>query len=107
MLFRSDDHLRNHGYMRTPAGWRLAPAFDLNPSFKKDEHALALDLYTRQPDMTVVMETAEYYRLGVDQAKEIVSRVNRIVGGWKARAKRLGLSAHEISEAEHFFHTCF
>ena len=99
-----DDHLRNHGFLRTPAGWRLAPAFDMNPSFKKDEHALALDLYTRQPDITVVMETAEYYRLGMDQAKEIVSRVDKIVGRWKARARRLGLSAHEISEAEHLFH---
>ena len=98
-----DDHLRNHGFMRTPAGWRLAPAYDMNPSFKKDEHALAIDLYTRQPDMTVVMETAEYYRLEKGQAKEIVSRVSKVVGRWKACARRLGLSAHEISEAEHLF----
>ena len=98
-----DDHPRNHGFMRTPAGWRLAPAFDMNPSFKKDEHALAIDLYTRQPDMTVVMETAEYYRLEMGQAKEIISRVSKIVGRWKACARRLGLPAHEISEAEHLF----
>ena len=98
-----DDHLRNHGFIRTPSGWCLAPAFDMNPSFKKDEHALALDLHTRQPDMAVVLETAEYYRLGMDQAKEIVSRVGKVVGGWKARAKKLGLSVHEISEAEHLF----
>jgi hypothetical protein len=26
-----DDHLRNHGFLPTPTGWRLAPAFDLNP----------------------------------------------------------------------------
>ena len=100
-----DDHLRNHGFMRTPADWRLAPAFDMNPSFKKDEHALALDLYTRQPDMAVVLETAEYYRLGSDQAKQIVSRAGKIVEGWKVHAKRLGLSAQEIAEAEHLFLT--
>jgi serine/threonine-protein kinase HipA len=100
-----DDHLRNHGFIRTPAGWRLAPAFDMNPSFKKDEHALALDLYTRQPDMTVVLETAEYYRLGTDQAKGIANRVGKVVGGWKVRARRLGLSAREISEAEHLFYS--
>lgn len=99
-----DDHLRNHGFIRTPAGWRLAPAFDMNPSFKKDEHTLALDLYTRQPDMTVVLETAEYYRLGMDQAKGIVNRVGKVVGGWQVRARRLGLSAREISEAEQLFY---
>lgn len=98
-----DDHLRNHGFMRSPAGWRLAPAFDMNPSFKKNDHALALDLYTRQPEMAVVLETAEYYRLGLDQAKEIVSRVSKVVSGWQARARRIGLSAQEISAAEHLF----
>jgi serine/threonine-protein kinase HipA len=98
-----DDHLRNHGFIRTPAGWRLAPAFDMNPSFKKNDHALALDLYTRQPDMAVVLETAEYYRLGQDQAKEIVGRVSKVVSGWQARAKKLGLSVQEITEAEHLF----
>ena len=98
-----DDHLRNHGFLRTTAGWRIAPAFDMNPSFKKDEHALALDLYTRHPDLMVVLETAEYYRLDQNQAEAIIKRVGSIVNGWKARAKKLGLPAHEISDAEHLF----
>lgn len=102
-----DDHLRNHSFMRTPAGWRLAPAFDMNPSFKKNEHALALDLYTRQPNMAVILETAEYYRLGIDQAKDIISRTGKVIGGWKALARRLGLPAHAISEAEHLFQQLF
>ena len=77
----------------------------MNPSFKKDEHALALDIYNRQPDFNVLLETAEYYRLGMDQAQEIISRVCKVVEGWKARARRLGLSSHEIAEAEHLFLT--
>lgn len=101
-----DDHLRNHGFMRKTGGWRLAPAFDMNPSFKKDEHALALDLFTRQPDLHVVLATAEYYRLDIDQAAEIVKRVGTVVGGWQARARRLGLSAHAVAEAEHLFLSC-
>lgn len=28
----TDDHLRNHGFLRTTNGWRLAPAYDLNPT---------------------------------------------------------------------------
>jgi len=98
-----DDHLRNHGFMRTPAGWRLAPAFDMNPSFKKSEHALALDLYTRQPNIAAVLETAQYYRLDANRAKDVVSRIGKVVGGWKSRARKLGLSAYEISGAEHLF----
>lgn len=98
-----DDHLRNHGFMRSPAGWRLAPAFDMNPSFKKDEHALSLNLYDRLPDLDVVISTAEYYRLNTSRAKEIVEMVCGVVSGWEGCARNLGLSARECEEAEHLF----
>src|SRR5262249_1750808 len=38
-----DDHLRNHGFLRTKNGWTLSPAFDVNPDPDKTEHALTLD----------------------------------------------------------------
>ena len=38
-----DDHLRNHGFIREPSGWRLSPAFDMNPNPNKIEHALTID----------------------------------------------------------------
>ncbi len=28
----TDDHLRNHGFLLTPAGWVLSPAYDINPN---------------------------------------------------------------------------
>lgn len=32
LISNTDDHLRNHGFLRTSsAGWTLSPAFDLNP----------------------------------------------------------------------------
>ena len=98
-----DDHLRNHGFIRSPAGWRLAPAFDMNPSFKKDEHVLSLDLHHRRPELEIVLATAEYYRLDFDRAQNIVSELCRVIGGWKKSAVRLGLNAQECSEAEHLF----
>jgi serine/threonine-protein kinase HipA len=98
-----DDHLRNHGFIRSPEGWRLAPAFDMNPSFRKDEHVLSLDLYNRQPDLEIVLATADYYRLGINRARKIVDDVYRVVGGWKTRARKLGLSSQECAEAEHLF----
>jgi len=98
-----DDHLRNHGFMRSPAGWTLAPAYDMNPSFKKEEHALSLDSYNRQPDLEIVLSTAEYYRLDIGRAKEIMTDVCKVVGNWKARGRKLGLTAQECLEAEHLF----
>lgn len=98
-----DDHLRNHGFIRRPSGWQLAPAFDMNPSFKKDEHALSLDLYNRQPDLELVLQTADYYRLSPSKADSIVSLVTEKISSWKQKAKRLGLSSFEIAGAEHLF----
>jgi serine/threonine-protein kinase HipA len=98
-----DDHLRNHGFMRSPAGWTLSPAYDMNPSIKKEEHALSLDAYNRQPDLEIVLSTAEYYRLDIGRAKEIITDVCKIVGNWKAHARILGLTAQECLEADHLF----
>jgi len=98
-----DDHLRNHGFIRSPAGWSLAPAYDMNPSFRKDEHVLALDLYNRQPDLDVVLSTAGFYRLENRRAKEIISRVCKAVGEWQARARQLGINRQDCEEAAHLF----
>lgn len=98
-----DDHLRNHGFMKTSDGWQMSPAFDMNPSFKKDGHVLALNAYDRQPDLNVVLSTADDYRLSADNASRIIANVCRVVKSWRGRAKKLGLSAHECSTAEHLF----
>src|SRR5258708_13193081 len=29
----TDDHLRNHGFLLTPDGWTLSPAYDVNPVY--------------------------------------------------------------------------
>ncbi|MFK5925884.1 MAG: HipA domain-containing protein [Desulfuromusa sp.] len=99
-----DDHLRNHGFLRSPAGWRLAPAFDMNPSFKKEEHVLALDLDQRLPDMDMVLATAGYYRLDKKRATTIVDQVIAVVSEWKLRARHYGLSKQDCLEAKHLFY---
>lgn len=98
-----DDHLRNHGFIRLPDGWVLSPAYDMNPSFKKDEHVLSLDLYTNQPDLDAVLATAEYYRLREAAAAEIINNVLKEVRLWQDYAKKLGISRREMVDAEHLF----
>lgn len=98
-----DDHLRNHGFIRTPQGWYLAPAFDMNPSFKKTEHTLAFDYYDHAPSLKTVLSTAEYYRLNNTQAMEICDKVMGIISKWNKRGRTLGLTSRECIEAEHLF----
>jgi serine/threonine-protein kinase HipA len=91
-----DDHLRNHGFLREPGGWRLAPAFDVNPSPDKLEHSLALDAAQHAPDLEAVLETAPLYRLGREAAAEIVAEVEVAVAGWRDEAQSAGLAREEI-----------
>ena len=57
LISNTDDHLRNHGFLRTStAGWSLSPAFDLNPDPEGEAKQLATaidennaDQVSRQP----------------------------------------------------------
>lgn len=91
-----DDHLRNHGFLFHPGGWRLAPAFDVNPSLQAREHSLALDASIRLPDLDLVRETAPLYRLSPTEADAVVGEVAAAVAGWRAEARALELPGEEI-----------
>jgi len=91
-----DDHLRNHGFLRTEEGWRLAPAFDVNPSPAKLEHSLAIDAAVRAPDLDLARETARHYRLSAAHAEQIIDEASSAVAGWPELARRLELPGDEI-----------
>jgi serine/threonine-protein kinase HipA len=93
-----DDHLRNHGFIRKPSGWRLSPAFDMNPSTKKDAHVLALDESDTSPNLGTVLGTAEFYRLRPADARDVIAHIVKVVANWESEARRLGLSAEEREE---------
>jgi serine/threonine-protein kinase HipA len=78
-----DDHLRNHGFLRGPKGWRLSPAFDLNPAPERNEHSLALDGASRIPDLKPALDTAGLYRLSDRRAKAILDEVRGAVASWR------------------------
>lgn len=91
-----DDHLRNHGFLRQRGGWRLAPAFDVNPDPAKLEHSLALDDATHESDLGLVRETAPYYRLSATEAGETIAEVRQAVSRWRDVARETRLPREEI-----------
>lgn len=93
-----DDHLRNHGFLRSVDGWRLAPAFDLNPMPDKLEQELAVGLDSHAPDVELaVAETAPFCRLSAGDARRIAGEVEVAVAAWREVAGGAGLSADEIA----------
>lgn len=93
-----DDHLRNHGFLRTPGGWRLAPAFDINPNPDKADHALALDEADPRPVVAHVTATHRFYRLTKADAERVEREVRGVVAEWRAIARELEIPAAEQAQ---------
>ena len=77
LVNNTDCHLRNHGFLLTERGWRLAPAYDINPNFYTKDFALAIDERNRRPDLQAVIETAPYYEVACP--REEIERMQEII----------------------------
>ncbi len=95
-----DDHLRNHGFLRGSGGWRLAPAFDVNPNPDRAEHALALDEFSGSPSIAAVRKTRELYRLSNADARRIEGEVRDAFEEWQLLAGSIGIPRREIQRLE-------
>jgi len=90
------DHLRNHGFLREGNGWRLSPAFDINPNPGKDVHVLAINDAEPFPDSQLWRETTEFYRVGKQAVNRIETDVREAVAQWRDMARAQGAARGEI-----------
>jgi serine/threonine-protein kinase HipA len=95
LISNTDDHLRNHGFILTPQGWRLSPAFDINPSVDKDGLALNIDMDNNSLNMELAQSVGVYFRLSDSEMKTIIDEVTLSVAGWKKMAQEIGISRSE------------
>ena len=95
----SDDHFRNHGFLLTPKGWTLSPAYDMNPTLNEYQ-ALLINSTTSHADLQVLLDSAEEYMIGREEAGHIIDEVKAGVGHWKSIAARLGIAKREMDVFE-------
>ncbi|WP_439582043.1 type II toxin-antitoxin system HipA family toxin [Dyadobacter bucti] len=95
LISNTDDHLRNHGFLLTGNGWRLSPAFDINPSIDKDGLALNIDMDNNQLDLDLAKRVGVYFRLREKQMDEILDQIKSAVAEWKKVAGEIGISRGE------------
>ena len=91
-----DDHLRNHGFLLSPTGWRLAPAFDLNPNTARADHVLNIDESDNRPSLAAVLETSEWYVGSKDRGRAIVAEVLSETRHWRRAAQALKIARADI-----------
>jgi serine/threonine-protein kinase HipA len=101
LISNTDDHLQNHGFLRTTsAGWRLSPAFDLNPEPGPEPKHLttAIDLDSTEARIDTLIDVAGFFRIGGDEARSILEQVLSATREWRAVAKDTGLSRTAIDQ---------
>ncbi len=107
LISNTDDHLRNHGFLwADPTGWRLSPAYDLNPvpiDIKPRVLTTAIDLDDGTASLDVALSVAAYFELAPSEARRIVAEVGRAVAAWRREAARVGLTSSEIDRVSSAF----
>lgn len=91
----TDDHLRNHGFLLTERGWRLSPAYDMNPNpagaglklnISENDNSLSVDL---------VLSVSGYFMLDETKSKSILNEMQGVIAKWNDVAKNLGIANEE------------
>ena len=94
LISNTDDHLRNHAFLRAPDGWALSPAYDLNPvpadvkprilstAIVPDDPTASLDL---------ALEAAPYFQLDAAAARATAAKIGRTTATWRSVASSFGL----------------
>lgn len=103
-ISNTDDHLRNHGFLLTKEGWRLAPLYDINPVPYGDTLSLLVDETSNAISIPAAVCAAPHYGVSRQDAEKMAEKICRTVGEqWEKVAAANGLSR----EACHYMRPAF
>lgn len=101
LISNVDDHLRNHGFLWTGSkGWSLSPAYDLNPTpidVRPRILTTNINLDEATCDIDLAISAAEFFGLGLKQAKAAAKEVAKATATWREIASTAGATNKEIS----------
>ena len=92
----SDDHFRNHGFLLTPRGWTLSPAYDMNPTLNEYQ-SLLINESSNKADIRTLLESCESYMIKKEVAENIIRQVQAAVAGWENLAVLLQIPARDVT----------
>jgi serine/threonine-protein kinase HipA len=93
----TDDHLRNHAFLRERDGWTLSPAYDLNPNPDNPVRlSTAIDFDDATASIDVALAVCGHFRLSQTAARGVIADIELATSSWREVARQLGLPATEI-----------
>jgi serine/threonine-protein kinase HipA len=106
LISNTDDHLRNHGFLRLSAsGWSLSPAFDLNPNPQpgRKRFSTAIDEQRAEEEIELAIGVADLFRMTSKEAGAVIADVVEAISRWRNVALAVGLTRSEISRMDAAF----
>ncbi|RFA16758.1 hypothetical protein B7R21_01175 [Subtercola boreus] len=101
VIHNTDDHLRNHGFLRAiPGGWSLSPVFDINPNpdLRSDRVTSICGAVSVDDELGGLMEFAGSCRLTESAAREEFRAMTDLVAKeWEHIARSHSLPESELS----------
>lgn len=102
-----DDHLRNHGLILKEEGWRLSPAYDLNPVAGKKELSLNITDADNRRTVENVLSVAPLFRLADSDAADMLENMRKLIHeNWRKTAYGYGIHEYEIENMKSAFALC-
>lgn len=99
LIQNTDDHLRNHGFIRTANRWALSPAYDINPdpSVGGTLKTAISDIHGNELKILEVLDAAQLFNIDTDEAREALRVMAEIIRDrWRPLASELGMTARDI-----------
>lgn len=107
-LNNTDDHLRNHGFLRSRGGWELSPAFDVNPNPDSELRQTTIAGAESPADEAAgLMELARSCRLSAAEARAELTNVAGAISQWGEVAVRNGVPQPQLNRFEGSFEAGF
>lgn len=107
LISNVDDHLRNHAFLyESPKGWRLSPAFDMNPvpiDIKPRVLSTSIDPGDNSASLELAFDVAEYFGLKANDAKAIAGEVGAAAAQWRQEAQKAGIGKADLERMESAF----
>jgi len=91
----TDDHLRNHGFLLTKKGWKLSPAYDINPIERGIGLSLNISEDDNSLDFDLCMSVIEYFRWKKEEAYKFIQNTKKTVSQWRIMANQLKIPQAE------------
>lgn len=99
----ADDHLRNHGFLLDRRGWRLAPAYDMNPVLGSSGLTLNISETDNSLDFDLAREVAPFFRVKARAMEKTIRSVTNAIRKWRSKATRLGIPRSEQDRMQEAF----